>query len=164
MELTQLTQTTAVKTETVELGPQPAPPPRAPAVVKKEEAAADPADLALAQRRHARQIPEEEAPGPSIRSLPPESGTARGGQPEAEAEKRKPKAPKIPKPAPVPAFPAGPPEPGRPPFLRKRPEDISEFGEDKHLFVKKKNTIRKNKVRAPCRMRRGGAPGPCGGD
>ena len=164
MELTQLTQTTAVKTETVEPGPQPAPPPRAPAVVKEKEATADRANLALAQRRHARQIPEEEAPGPSTRFLPPESGTARGGQPEAEAEKKKPKALKIPKPAPVPAFPAGPPEPGRPPFLRKRPEDISEFGEDKHLFVKKKNTIRKNKVRARMSQRRGGAPGPCGGD
>jgi len=130
-----------VKTETVEPGPKPAPPPppQAPAAVKKEAAAAG---------------PEEAVPRPSIRFLPPESGTARGGQPEAEAEKKKRKAPKMPKPAPVPAFPAGPPEPGRPPYLRKRDAD-------KHIFVKKKNTIKKNKVSA-CRNV-GGAPGPGGG-
>ena len=141
-----------MKTETVESGPKPAPPPppQAPAAVKKEAAAADPAHLTLAERRRARQIPEEEVPRPSIRFLPPESGTA-----EAEAEKKKPKAP-IPKPAPVPAFPAGPApaEPGGPPYLRKRDAD-------KHIFVKKKNTIKKNKVSA-CRNV-GGAPGPGGG-
>ena len=115
-----------MKTETVEPGPKPAPPP--------------PPQAPAAVKK------EEEVPRPSIPFLPPESGTA-----EAEAEKKKP----IPKPAPVPAFPAGPPEPGRPPYLRKRDAD-------KHIFVKKKNTIRKNKVSA-CRNAGEGRRAPAAG-